>query len=140
MRAVNRIQLQQLSEERARDAEMLLGSSQWSGAYYLAGYAVECGLKACIAKFTNLHDYPDKDFAARCYSHNIESLVDVAGLKDQRKVDVSANIALRINWTIVRDWDVKARYRQWTELQARRLFAAISDPANGVLSWIMVRW
>ena len=119
---------------------MLLGSSRWSGAYYLAGYAVECGLKACIAKFTYLHDYPDKDFATRCYSHNIESLVDVAGLKDQRKADGSANVALRINWTIVRDWDVKARYRQWTELQARKLFAAISDPANGVLPWITVRW
>ncbi|MSU78452.1 MAG: HEPN domain-containing protein [Gemmataceae bacterium] len=51
---VNRTQLQQLAQERVRDADSLLKAGQWSGAYYLAGYAVECGLKACIAKLTNL--------------------------------------------------------------------------------------
>jgi len=50
---VNRTQLQQLAEERVRDAEALLKAGQWSGAYYLAGFAVEFGLKACIAKLTN---------------------------------------------------------------------------------------
>ncbi len=39
-----------------RDAEVLLDAGQWSGAYYLAGYAVECGLKACAAEMTNQHD------------------------------------------------------------------------------------
>jgi hypothetical protein len=27
-------------------------------AYYLAGYALECGLKACIAKLMNPDDFP----------------------------------------------------------------------------------
>jgi HEPN domain-containing protein len=58
--AVNRTQLQQLAEERVRDAKALPNAGQWSGAYYLAGYAVECGLKACIAKLTNLNDSPTK--------------------------------------------------------------------------------
>lgn len=50
---MNRTQLQILAEERARDAEALLNAGRWSGAFYLAGYAIECGLKACIAKLTN---------------------------------------------------------------------------------------
>jgi hypothetical protein len=78
--AVNRTELQQLAEERVRDSDALLKAGQWSGAYYLAGYAVECGLKACIAKLTNLHDFPDKELAQRCYTHKIETLVEVAGL------------------------------------------------------------
>jgi HEPN domain-containing protein len=137
---VNRTELQQLAEERVRDAEALLNSGQWSGAYYLAGYAVECGLKACVAKLTNMHDFPNKDFAAKCYTHKIESLVEVAGVKNQRDADTRANVALGANWLIVKDWDEKARYQQWTEPQARKLFAAISDLANGVLPWIRGLW
>jgi hypothetical protein len=45
---VNRVQLRQLAEDRLLDAERLLTGGRWAGAYYLAGYAVECGLKACI--------------------------------------------------------------------------------------------
>lgn len=132
--------MQQLAEERVRDAEALLEAGQWSGAYYLAGYAVECGLKACIAKLTNQDDYPDKDLAQRCYTHNIEVLVEVAGLVLQRKTDVTANAALGANWLIVKDWSEKARYQLWTEPQARKLFAAVTDINNGVLTWIRVHW
>jgi HEPN domain-containing protein len=137
---VNRIQLQQLAEERVRDAEALLKAGQWSGAYYLAGYAVECGLKACIAKLTNQHDFPDKELAQRCYTHKVELLIEVAELVLQRKTDVAANPALGNNWLLVRDWDEKARYLLWTEQDARELFAAVSDPMNGVLPWIKVHW
>jgi hypothetical protein len=137
---VNRTELQQLAEERVRDANALLNAGQWSGAYYLAGYAVECGLKACVARLTNLHDFPDKDLAQRCYTHKIETLVEVAGLAIQRKTDATANPALGANWLVVKDWDEKARYQLWIEPQARKLFAAITDPTNGVLQWIKGRW
>ena len=137
---MNRTQLQQLAEERVRDAAALLNAGQWSGAYYLAGYAIECGLKACIAKLTSQHDYPNKDLAQRCYTHKIEALVEVAGLELQRKTDAGANPALGTHWLVVKDWDEKARYQQWTELQARKLFTAVSDATNGVLQWIRVHW
>jgi hypothetical protein len=72
---MNRIDLQALAEERALDAQALLNASRWSGAYYLAGYAIECGLKACIAKLTELHDFPDKDFVNKSYTHKIDVLM-----------------------------------------------------------------
>jgi len=55
---MNRLDLQQLAWERSGDAQELLAAGRWSGAYYLCGYAVECGLKACIAKLSRLHDFP----------------------------------------------------------------------------------
>lgn len=137
---MNRTHLQRLTEERERDSNALLDAGQWSGAYYLAGYAVECGLKACIAKLTQQHDYPNKDLATKCYTHKIETLVEVAELELQRKADVKANPLLGASWLIVKDWDEKARYHHWSELQARKLFAAVADPTNGVLSWIKERW
>lgn len=137
---MNRTALQLLAEERVRDAHALLNAGQWSGAYYLAGYAVECGLKACIAKLTNLHDFPDKEFAQRCYTHKIETLVEVGGLASQRKSDMAANPTLGTSWLVVKDWDEKSRYQLWTEPQARKLFAAVTDPTHGVLQWIEGHW
>lgn len=137
---MNRTQLQDLAEERACDAEALIKAGQWSGAYYLAGYAIECGLKACIARLTNQHDYPNKELALKCYTHKIETLVEVAGLVSQRKADVDSNPVLGKNWQLVKDWDEKARYQRWTQLQARMLVSAVMDSTNGVLPWIRVHW
>lgn len=137
---MNRTLLQYLAEERAREAEALILAGQWSGAYYLTGYAIECGLKACIAKLTNQYDYPNKERAQRCYTHKIETLVEVARLDLQRRQDVDSNPALGTNWQIVKDWDEKARYQQWSEPQARNLVSAVTDSTNGVLPWIRVRW
>lgn len=123
-----------------RDAKALLDAGQWSGAYYLAGYAVECGLKACIAKQINQHDFPDRNLAQKCYTHNIEALIVVANLKTQLDADATVNVDLGDHWATVKDWDEQARYQQWTEQGARNLFEAVTDAANGVLPWIKARW
>ena len=123
-----------------RDAEALLTAGQWFGAYYLTGYAVEFGLKACIAKLINQHDFPDKKLAQRCYTHEIDVLIDVAGLGLQRKTDVTGDPTLGANWLLVKDWDEESRYQLWTEPDARKLFLAVTDATNGVLPWIKVYW
>ena len=107
---------------------------------YLAGYAVECGLKACVAKLTNLHDFPDKQFAANVFTHDINKLVEFARLRPQLDSDIAANQALRANWGIAKDWSEKARYQQNSEALARSLFQAVIDNANGVLPWIKSHW
>jgi len=53
---MNRTELQRLSRIRIKEAKFLLDGGCYNGAYYLAGYAVECALKACIAKQTHRHD------------------------------------------------------------------------------------
>jgi HEPN domain-containing protein len=137
---MNRTDLQHLAQERAREAETLLNAGHWSGSYYLIGYAVECALKACIAKLTKEYDFPDKDRALKCFTHKIEVLVEVAVLEDRRKADVVANPVRRDNWVIIKDWNEQARYKRWTEAKARELFTAITDTTNGVLPWIMGHW
>jgi HEPN domain-containing protein len=136
---LNRIQLQQLAEERIRDAEALLNAAQWSGAYYLAGYSVECALKACIAKLTNQHDFPNKDLAVRSHTHKIQDLVKLAGLDAQHTAKVT-NPRFAANWLLVQAWDEKARYGQWSEAEARAIVTAITDLASGVMPWIRANW
>ena len=139
---MNRADLQKLAEDRVLDAEALLNEGRWSGAYYLCGYAVECALKACIAKQTNLHDFPDKPNVDKSYTHDVVKLLEVAGLKLQLKLDTTpaSNPALGQNWERVKDWSEQVRYQQRTEVEARRLFQAVTDPTDGVLRWIQNRW
>jgi len=68
-------------------------------------------------------------------------LLDLAGLKLQLKLDTTpAPNPLGINWQVVKDWNERARYQQKTEAEARRLNQAVTDPANGVLTWIKGHW
>jgi hypothetical protein len=41
---ITRADFQQLSESRLEEAATLLANGHAAGAYYLAGYAVECGV------------------------------------------------------------------------------------------------
>jgi HEPN domain-containing protein len=56
---LKRRDLRELALLRLKEAQVLFANGCWSGAYYLAGYAVECALKACIAKGTERHEFPD---------------------------------------------------------------------------------
>ena len=51
---MNRADFQRLADVRIDEAGVLLAAGRWSGAYYLAGYAVECALKACIATWAEM--------------------------------------------------------------------------------------
>jgi hypothetical protein len=107
---MNRLDLQRLAEDRIADAQALLDAGRWSAAYYLAGYAVECALKACIAKQTNLHDFPDKDRVQRAYTHNLVGLVTLASLnEDLQATQRDADPSLYRYWQFVKDWSEQAR-------------------------------
>lgn len=134
---MNRADLQKLADMRIEEAEILLKAKKYAGAYYLAGYAIEFALKACIAKKVRRYDYPDKQHAHKCYTHKVEELVGLAGLK--RLLDADRDLTLR--WIVVKDWNEETRYeRKVTRVEAQTLFDAITDPVHGVLPWIKLYW
>ena len=137
---MNRQVLRQLAEERARDAWALQYNRQWSGLYYMAGYVVECGLKACIARLTNQDDFPDNNFARDCFTHDIGDLIRLAGLQSFVKYEIDNRTPAGRNWLIVKDWNEQARYQFWSETVARKLFSAVTEANTGVLTWIKNHW
>jgi HEPN domain-containing protein len=139
--AVNRVELQQPAEDRLLDAQVLLTGGRWSGAYYVAGYAVECALKACIARLTVEHDFPPRvKFVQDCYTHEPVKLVQAANLKVDLDNDTAANAILSGYWGVAKDWTEASRYEQKTRNQAETLFEAITNHPDGVLPWIRIRW
>lgn len=139
---MNRTELQQLSQDRLDDAAALIVASRWSGAYYLAGYAIECALKAAVLRYVDRTGiiFEDKKFAEKCWTHDLEVLVKMADLDVARGIAISANSQLGTNWLIAKDWNELFRYRNSTQNQAQALYDAVSDPTNGVLQWIKLHW
>jgi len=110
------------------------------GAYYLAGYAVECALKACIAKAFVAESWPDKKFVLECHTHDILDLVRLAELEVDRAADIAVNPARKTNWNLTNDWSESSRYERHAQLKAQKLYDAITDPNSGVLPWIKAHW
>lgn len=138
---MNRRDLQKLSRLRLKEANILLRNNCYEGAYYLAGYAIECAIKACIAKQVKRHDFPDKKFINDSYTHDIEKLIGVSGLKAQHDKELNSNNAFSLNWTIVKDWSEQQRYNiTISKVQAHDMYSAISARKNGVMKWIRKLW
>lgn len=138
---MNRTTFQGLSDTFLVEAQTLLDQGKFGGAYYLAGYAVECALKACISRLTNQDDFPKpRNFVEGCYSHDLAKLVTAAGLKTDLDRALSSNTDLSSNWSVAREWSESTRYERKAEADARALLEAITDPTHGVLPWIKTRW
>src|ERR1700722_6908157 len=101
---MDRRDLQRLTRIRLREAKTLTRLGLHDGAYYLAGYAVECALKACIAKATRRHEFPDRKKAESSYKHDLSELVRVANLDDARKGESERDPRFRGNWEVVESW------------------------------------
>jgi HEPN domain-containing protein len=138
---VNRTDLQQLAEQRLEDARVLFQNGRYSAADYLCGYAVECGLKASIAKRVNQYDFPpNATFSRDVYTHDLKELVKHADLAAQRDARMARSPQFKLNWEVVQEWSEKSRYENWTTQQAQELLDAIDQVPHGVMAWIRQHW
>src|SRR5256885_16466592 len=134
---MDRTQFQQLAELRLRDVEVLLAAGQWDGAYYLLGYCVECALKACIAKQFLLHDVPDKKLVNAFYTHRLDELLTISGVKAGMDAQRKADNKFELSWNLTLKWSETARYDVGAaESAARAMHDAVTNPVSGLLPWL----
>lgn len=132
---ITQAEFQALAETRLREAQALLSAQFWSGAYYLSGYAVELALKANVIRRLKSSDaFPEKNFSARCYTHDLRVLLEIAGLVSELN---SAPVTVQSNWATVFKWTEQSRYSCSLQQEAEELVDAIAEPTNGVLTWIL---
>jgi hypothetical protein len=132
--------LESLAALRLADAVFLQKAGRSSSAYYLAGYAVELGLKACIAKAFQPNVIPDKSYLAAIYTHSLEQLLGLAGLAARFKAESSADPQLAAAWGVASKWTEDSRYELWDSISASNLLGAISSPDHGVFQWVKKNW
>ena len=138
--ADNRREFQKLARMRLSDARALIKSGNIEGAYYLTGLAVECALKACIAKNTKRHEFPPNlNIVRDIYSHDLGKLIVAANLQMALDAERRKNADLDSKWTLViKNSNVNSRYRVGG-LNARDLYRAAAG-RNGVMQWLRQRW
>lgn len=120
-----------------------MANQQWTGAYYLTGLAIECAIKACLARTVKEYDYPDRKFVNDMYQHDLQNLVQLdAALWLALQSDMKNDGAFAANWSTIKDWDDQKRYDIVQEQEARGLYnaAAAAAAGSGVMHWIRGKW
>ncbi len=135
---LTRKDFQDLADMRYEDAQALYRSGRHAAAYYMAGYAVECALKACIAARTKEFDFPPPpDRTKTIYSHGLSELLKFLQLEDDlRTAGITQNL-----WKFVEQWKVDSRYDvSIGMLRAKQMLDAVGATPDGVLAWLKSRW
>jgi HEPN domain-containing protein len=135
----DRATFQRLAEARLVEARLLLAHGHPSGAYYLAGYAIECALKAVIAAGFRANEIPDKSRVNSIYTHNLKDLLNLADLKGPLEDDMNENSELRESWATISKWSEHARYQVWTSDAAAIMLEAVGAADKGLLPWLQKR-
>ena len=138
---MNKKDLEKLVNIRIQEAKILFDAKSFEGAYYLAGYSLECAIKACIAKQVQQYDFPNIELARNSYSHNVIDLLGVAGLKPKLSQKEREDSDFQLNWAVAKDWNEKARYENSVdETKAKDLYDALTDNKSGILVWLKTFW
>jgi hypothetical protein len=139
MAETTRREFQQLARIRFNDARVLMRDGNVEGAYYLTGLAVECAVKACIAKNTKRHDFPPNQNTVRdMYTHDLVKLIGAAKLQTALDTETNRSNSFKKNWDVVKAWNVESRYAT-KGLNVRDLYAAVAG-RGGVMQWLRQRW
>jgi hypothetical protein len=101
---------------------------------------VECALKACVAKQTIRHDFPDKELVNSSYTHDLEKLLHVAELEVELRESVRSDQDLRASWNVMRSWREQSRYGKPSQADAEKLLFAIGNRRRGVFGWLRRYW
>ncbi len=137
---LSRTKLQMSAQDMLDDATLLLKYGRFSNSYYVAGYAVELGLKACVAAQIEAETIPGKDILKGILSHEFPQLAKLAGLKADLERQQNQDLDFDSNWNVILDWSPDARYERKDRESCEALVAAIADPVSGVFAWIKARW
>lgn len=138
---MNRDDFKQIARIRLKEARVLLNSKHYNGSYYLCGYVIECGTKACIAKKTRRYEFPpNRKSVDAMYVHDLTKLIKAAGLERNLDEKILENKMFDENWTTVKDWKETSRYEIKSEKDAQDLYSAVADRKDGVLKWIRQYW
>lgn len=84
--------------------------------------------------------FADRRYAERCWTHDLEELVRLAGLAEPLGRETAANPTRGQNWLTVRQWTESSRYRRTVHHEAKRLYRAITDKPDGIMPWITNHW
>jgi hypothetical protein len=121
------------SRHRRKDAEFLQQSARWNGAIYLAGYAIECSLKALICYGEHKNNLKDTAVFNQGVQgadlHNLWRLYEATPLCFRNAFELDRTNTLRNAWiTIIKLWrkdELRYGHKLGDERECERFFEAV---------------
>lgn len=129
-----------LARRRISESRALFRARQYSGAYYLAGYAVECSLKAAICKQFRHHTLPELKTVKNTFQHDPQNLLKHSNLADAFDQARRNDPDLGANWATIILWSEASRYVKQSRVNARDLIRAVDDGPSSFMQWMSTQW
>lgn len=147
-----RSELQKLSQQRVDEARILLSSNRPDAAFYLAGYGIECALKAAVCRTLDQGDFyqPDRGNKAARYvqdrifrefkTHNYSDLLVLSGLSAKLDTVRLTNPVVESAWVLIEGmkWSEQARYQLGTK-SAVNVYNFV-EAVETIIRWISNFW
>ena len=148
----SRSDLQNLTKQRLDEASALLSLNFPDAAFYLAGYSIECALKAVVCKTLDQDDFyqPDRSKKATRYvqerifrefkTHNYSDLLVLSGLSAEFELARVSDPQLYLAWTDIEKagWTEQFRYELGTK--SRQNVSDFIKAVGAVIIWISNYW
>jgi hypothetical protein len=84
---------------------------------------------------------PDKKLVNTFYTHRLDELLTISGVKSELEARAETDSVFAINWNTVRDWSETLRYELGvTEALAKGMYEAVTNGATGILPWLRTQW
>ena len=102
-----------LADKRLKEAELLHVNGMDEGAFYLAGYTVELMLKAQICRNLDIDNFyvkPIKTGKQAFFTHELDQLLTLSGLRTILDSEALTNIPLNKAWQNICTWSEERRY------------------------------
>jgi hypothetical protein len=109
----------------------------------MAGYAIECALKACIVRRFEGEPgliFAERDVTNQSWTHDFDKLIKAASVQTELEAEKSLNPQFAANWLLVGKWSEASRYTTRQQAEVDEFFRAVFDDPDGVLTWVMDRW
>ena len=139
MAPLSRATLQGLALAKVEDARLLYVNQRHSNAYYLYGYGVELGLKACVARYIIAETIPDKAILTRFLTHRLGDLVSLAGL-NSTLIERCKDAEFGTRWAVVAEWSEESRYDIIDAVVSAAMHDAVEHQTHGVMTWLKQYW
>lgn len=130
---MHRTDFKALAIIRLADAQALLKARRYAGASYLAGYVIECALKARIAKGFRRSGIPDFRAVDKIYTHGLERIVKIAHLENELSNELNNDPDFEFSWNTIKVWNETRRYETVrSQKEAIDMVAPVSEETHGV--------
>lgn len=131
----------EISDEHYTNTLSFHNSGIYSAVIMHSGYTIECALKAALCNRTDEYLSPEKgDYK----THNFDSLLHKAKLKDEFNKEQRRSPKFKAHWSTISKWNPELRYEipksKSIEKDSQRQVNAISDRKDGVRVWVENYW